>query len=702
MFCYVFAALLFWGEITAEDISSMESSCVRTNWGVVFNKVGAMLNGITRYRHTFALSIPAMDYRAVQSMTCNSSLLKEAHCESVNYLIEQLNSMYSAEFALMKKNIAIVLAAIGNVESGDESSTSARKKRSVSFDDSAPHLSPSFCQDGGQTGGGGGILATLGKVGSDIFGTPTYDDIKIVDKHICELADTVDLNRREIIASNERLSSISAALNNRISALQHGLENMNKRITDTQNRLIYVTKTIVGDLNELNHRMNFIENTQEATYFLLGNLVRFEDTATRHLRFASNWLYGINRLLEGYIPQELVTVNDVQAVLDHVYTHVLPNYPQLNIVHPNPSFYYQIRSTTFTRSNNYVFITLTVPLKSVGGMLGVYRVDRTHISTAEHHQSATRIANLPDFFAVTPDLAYYTEMSVAHYSSCRGEGIKVCRTERALQAANRLTCAAAIFYDKKADVVEHCDIQYEPYDLPSEVIRLRDEEYLVHSENAGSNNTWTMHCPHAAREPGHVEVRQLKQIPSCNTCIIRVPCGCSLDGGSFYVPVQLTGCNVIERPGFPEVTKVYPMSLPVLTALYSADDIANIAGDSTHGDTSPANSLALTELQLNITTPEWEEVVKKDEKYRVDFKKLMKVHKKASAVYADRAEYYLKKATDFSDLNLAHIKDLEDQFGGELYQAFLNPSSVVGGISIFWIVSLLCLGMSIYNCWRRR
>jgi len=699
MLHHVYFALLLCRVISGYDVSSMESSYLRTNWGVVFNKVGALLNGITRYRHTFALSVPVMHYRSLSPMTCNSSLLKEAHCESVNVLVGQVNRVYSDEFALMKKNIANVLTAIGNVESGG---TVARRKRSADTDDSSPHLSPSFCRDGGQTGGGGGILATLGKIGSDIFGTPTYDDIKIVDKHICELADTVDLNRREIKASNERLSSISASLNNRLSALQHGLENMNKRITETQKQLISVTQTIIGDLNALNTRMNFMESTQEAMYLLIGNLERFQHTAARHLRFASNWLYGINKLLQGYIPEELITVDDIQAVLDHVTEIVLPSYSQLSIVHPNPSFYYQVRSTTFTRSNNYVFITLTVPLKSMGGMLGVYRVDRTHISTAEHHQSSTRIDNLPDFFAVTPDLAYYTELSVAHYTSCRGEGIKVCHTERALQAANRLTCGAAVFYDKKTDVLKHCDIQYESYDLPSEVMRLRDEEYLIHSENAGSNSTWTMHCPHVIALPDTIGTTNVKQIPSCNTCIVRVPCGCSLDGGSFYIPFQLTGCKVNEKPGFPEVTKVYPVSLPVLTALYSADDIADITGDWTHGDMSAANSLALKDFQLNITTSDWDEVVAKDEKYRVDFKKLMKLHKKASVVYADRAEYYLKKATDFTDLNLAHVKDLERQFGGDLYKAFLNPSSVVGGMTIFWILAIVCLGMSIYNCYRKR
>ena len=294
MFRCILCCLLLSCATVSSDISSMETAYVRTNWGVVFNKVGVVLNGITKYRHTFAVTIPNMVYRAIQPMPCNSSLLKEAHCESVNALVEQINNAYTAEFEQMRRNIANVVAIIGNVERP----LSKRKKRSTS---DSPHLSPSFCKDGEQTAAGGGLLATLGKIGSDIFGLPTYDDIKIVDKHICELADTIDINRREIVASNERLSSISGALNNRVSALQHGLQNMNDRITETQRKLTNVAQSIAGDMNELNVRINFIEQAQEAMYLLMGNLERFEHAVVRHLRFASNWLYGINKLLEGYL-----------------------------------------------------------------------------------------------------------------------------------------------------------------------------------------------------------------------------------------------------------------------------------------------------------------------------------------------------------------------------------------------------------------
>ena len=694
-----------------DDIASMAPWYIRTNWGVIFNKVGTVLNGITKYRHTFAVGIPVMNFTALRPMQCNSERLRKAHCIVINSLTDQLNTAYEQEFAKMKQSIDNMIRVIGNVESVSGSSkptdnAGSRKKRRkrAAYDSSTPHLSPNYCKDGtvDNENKGGGFLSTIGKIGSDIFGTPTWDDIKVVDTHICELANSVDLNRQEIIESDVRLSSISGALNNRISSLQHGLANMNHRITETQQSLVNVSRDVVKDMNRLYARMNLIEATQESMYLLLGNIERFQHVAVRHLRYGTSWLSGMNQLLKGYIPQELITVDDIQNVLDHVNTVVLPKNPQLRMVHPNPSFYYQVRSTAYTRSQNYVFITLTVPLKSVGGVLGVYRVDKTHIATAEHHTSSTRISNLPDFFAVTPDLEYYTEFSVAHYTSCRGEGVKVCPTERALQDANRLSCVAALFLDKKSDVMNLCEFRYEQNDLPSEAIRLGDNRYLIHSKNAGPHHTYTLHCPYASPEPGQSGVGHIRTISSCNTCIVTVPCRCSLDGGTFLITEQLTGCPVGEEIGFPEVTKVYPVNLPVVASQYSIEDLVDVDGSSTHSSPSDENPLMLSDLHFNITDSNWEEVVAADEVFQTNLTHLIEQHKKQGAIYAHRSVYYLKNITSKFRIGMSKVKAIDDMIGGDMFKNFFNPSSILGSVSFVWFMAIITIVMSIYNCYRRR
>ena len=689
----------------SNDIASMPPSYIRVNWGVVFNKVGTVLNGITKYRHTFAIPIPNMDYKSLDTISCQSSTQRTRHCAGINELTTVVNDGFRTEFTLMKETIANALSAIGNVEGRDAPTSRQRKKRSASSSHSAaPHLSPTYCNDSRVVGSsnGGGTLSKLGEVGSDMFGTPTWDDVKIVYRHICELANVVQINSQQLIQSNQRLSSISLTLNNQINALGKGLLNINTRINETDTVLQSLARSMKNDLNTIESKVASVEATQEAMYILLGNLEHFRMVANRYLEYSKDWVLGISRLLEGYIPQELIPISEIQKVLNHVSNKELPKHPMLRIVHPNPSFYYQVRSTAYTRSQDYLFITLTVPLKSVGGILGVYRVDRTYIATAEHHRSSTRIANLPQFFAVTPDSRYYTELSLEHYASCRGESIKVCPTERALQDKNHLTCAAAVFYDNKNGIVKHCDVRYEPTDQPTEVIRLRNTKYLVHSQNAGPDTTWSLHCPYRNAVPEKEGEEHLRTISSCNTCIVKVPCGCSLEGIGFYIPPELTGCDINDQLGFPDIIKAFPINLHVIASLYNVSDIMYLNGSSTHSDPSTSNPMMLSNLVFNLTESNWDDVVETDEKYNKNFKNLMDLHKKKSTIFADKATAIRKKLEDMNDLNMGRIEDIEDMFGGKSYKTFLNPSTFLTGATLSWCVAISVFIMSIYNCCRKR
>jgi hypothetical protein len=165
-----------------------------------------------------------------------------------------------------------------------------------------------------------------------------------------------------------------------------------------------------------------------------------------------------------------------------------------------------------------------------------------------------------------------------------------------------------------------------------------------------------------------------------------------LDGGTFLIPVQLTGCAVNDVDGFPSVTRVYPINLPLMAAIYPERDLLRVNGSMTL-----ASPLVTTEL--NVNQSDWEEVVAKDETYQVDFQRLMKQITKGRDVYADRASYYLKKATDMQDLNLAPIKNFIAHTG-QLLSSVMTGSTILGSISIFWIVAVSALVMAVYNMCR--
>ena len=698
--------------IDEADVTDMAKSHIQYNWGIAFYKVGAILNGISQYKHTFAVAIPNTNFEFLQVLPCNTTNLRLAHCEAINMVVNRLNNKYGMAFATMKKRLDSVLNIIGNIEvnSVDKSkinnNNNNNRKRRVKrdIDDKTPTLSPDFCKNGKSTEENVGLFGVIGRALGSAFGMPSYSDFKTIYKHICELADTIDINKDEIVKSNERLSSISSALNNRISVLQGGLVNLNARITETQQRLVQFSKGVEVNMKKLDKHVLFLEEVQEHMYYIMGTLQLFEFTAQEHLHNVNNWIAGVYRLLEGYIPFQLISTNDIETVLKHVDKTILRSYINLRLVHPNPAFYYQMKHTVFTRSNNYLFITLHVPISDVGGILGVYRIDTLHLRTAEHLSSSTKIVGLPDFFAITPNNGnkqYYMEISLPHFMSCKGEDLKICETSRSLQSTNVLTCAAALFFDKNKSILEKCDIRYEHTDLSTEVIKIDDDEYLVHSQNASKEKTWTMQCGMLESTTNKVTM-YVKQIQSCNTCVIEIPCGCSLDGGEFMIPTRYSNCNITSQSdtGYDLIQKRYPVSMPTVTNLLSNDMLNKINGKTLFSSVSNNNPYATSSLSFNITRSKWNQVVARDKLYQADFQRLMKLHKNKSIIYATKSEEMLKKATDFSDLNKHILNDIKSTFSSKTLKALLNPKHVVGTLSIFWILAIITIIMSLYNCWR--
>lgn len=656
-----------------------QNTLLRTNWGVIFNKVGSVLNGITKYQHTFAVAIPNTEFPDLRPMSCNTINLREAHCVAVNKFIESTNEIYKIKFRSMSQNLKSALNMLPQIDDNQVNKVGQNRRHVRETN----RLSPSFCENPDEYTGNENWI---GNFFSSLMGTPTFDDMKIVSKHICEIADSLDIDKQEIKSSNERLSSISGLLNNRIVTLQHGMSNMSARITETQSALTRVAHSIQDGMNNLEAQIEHLQISTQAMYTLLNNIETFSNQADTHINYIHQFIEGLETLFKGYLPINFVTLGDVQNVINYIQRTILKSNNLLTLVHPNAFFYYQVKSVVFSRSENYLFITMLVPLKAQGGLLNVYRIDQTHLSITPNHTSSTKIVGLPDFFAITHDKGYYTEMSLTYYTSCKGEDtVKICSSERALQDSSFRTCSAAIFFNDIKQVMENCDIRFEEGEVPNQMIRIGEHSYLVH-ENEFRNVTWTQTC----HNNNHI-----KTIPSCSSCVITIPCGCSLQAESFVIPPQLAGC-VIANETESVVSKQYPVNLPMLSTLYSVDEISNIEADSLYDE----SNVITADFDFNITSSNWEEVVSKDELYKIDFKRLMANHKKKSTLYANRAEYYLEKSMDFSDLNMHKLTDLEKFLGGDLIKAFVNPASSILNISLFWIIAIATLFMSCYNCSR--
>lgn len=678
------------GKINSQDIAKAPLAIERPNYGVIFHRVGTVLNGETQYKHTFAIPLPKIGKANLQKFTCDTDLLYQEQCDEINGLINQVNDRLNIEIQNIQAQLVKAINMIDPISFQEFSTGNARTRR-----DTGHALGSEYCsklsagQSADSSEDDGTLLTSIGNVVSDIFGTPTSGDIKAIASHICDMAKLSDLDEKEIHQANDRLTSMSNILNDRITNLKTGIKDAQVRISSLNSKFLKVVQETYGDMNALEKRIIKMEGMLGVLIEVQDGLNKVEETVDLVSASLDKWISAINHLTTGYLPPYFVSVSDITNLLKHIKTEVLPKYDDhFTITHKNPSFYYQLRSLTYTRTGKYLMIMVTVPIHAIGGVLAVYRVDTTHLSLSLNDSSSTFIHGLPDYFATTLDTEYYTEISAAHYSSCRGENLKICSSETSLKRSTQKSCVASIFYDSSDDIMEKCDIRYEESVPPGHAIQLSNHKYFVHSSYA--SETWQLVCPQA--NLGFNE----QNIESCNSCIIQVPCFCKLLANDFIIPYQLTECKISD-PQYPQITYHYGINLPVLHSLFPRQDLNEIKGDILKENSKWKIPLPTFTIKKSSN---WEDVVAKDHAYQSDFKKVIAQHKNKTAAYATKADFLLKKAEDFSDLADINLKKIQNDIGGESFlHIFTTPKSMIGGISTSVILNIITLIISfiIYN-----
>lgn len=715
------------GVTRAQNIENADNLVVASNYGVVFTPVDRVINGASMYPHTFQVELPELSYEPLRQIACDTPELQLIQCEAINDMVSRLNEDVQPMFEHLKTRFEYAISAvntIGDVETKDPVPVVRSRRQSNSTeeehgysrygvqDDKVPvpgtarrrrrrdatQLGSDFCK--GQTkddddtddGSPGGILSIVGKAGSDLFGMVDWDTVKVMDKHICDLAHTADINRQEIVRAEHALSSISQTIQNRITTIESGMTAVNDRVTETQNELIRISREQIAADNNLLRNQKRIELAQRQRIMMQEQINKYRQLVFSHSMEIDQWITALNRLLEGYLPEQFVGVEDLQRLIDMIVNNVIPEYGnRFDVLSKNPAFYYKLRDLGFVRSSTSLYITLKVPIYETGGLLQAYRVMRVHSSTAQHHESSTIVHNLPDYFTIDKNNLYYSEMTTTEYINCRGSLLRVCRSERSLIPTNsHMTCAAAIFLGKAEAIKSKCEIGYEASDLPSIAIQVGQGRYLIHSQGASSTETWTMSCPFSESQ-----AHRIQQIQSCRTCYVTVPCGCSLDATDFFIGVRMTGCEVGEHPSRPEVVVGFPVNLHMMSRLYTPDQLAKW-----YPHTTTSEPWKLENVDLRIENDEWPEVVEQEDKYRLDFNKIMEKHKTSEQIWASKASYYLRKAMDMNDVNMAGINGLKETMGTGIWKSIMNPKSIISSSSFSIILSVLVLIGVIYVLYR--
>lgn len=183
-------------------------------------------------------------------------------------------------------------------------------------------------------------------------------------------------------------------------------------------------------------------------------------------------------------------------------------------------------------------------------------------------------------------------------------------------------------------------------------------------------------------------------VSACNACVMQVSCGCLLDApGEFYIPLQLSGCDVLTSSYIPVIEPQFPINIPALTATFDIDQVNAIAGNKL-----VAKKWEFTLPDFQLIKREWNQTVEKSQKYSVSLLDLINATRENRYIFAEKATAMLKEATDFSDMEYTKIKSLTNMFSDLSWLTKLGSDGTIMGASFVVALPVISLIMSLYVC----
>ena len=173
---------------------------------------------------------------------------------------------------------------------------------------------------------------------------------------------------------------------------------------------------------------------------------------------------------------------------------------------------------------------------------------------------ATQLPELPEFFALTHDLQFYSTFQHVDFSTCTRTKHLVCNFNKALTPATQETCIMALFANNKQLVNQHCKFRVLLNHLSPQTIEVNKSSILVYK----SPNL-------------ELDYKTGKRmIKGCNFCTLTIPCECGVTTAQLYLPPRLAVCQNHSQ----SVTTLHPVNLAMLQQFFHSANLQNITGDS--------------------------------------------------------------------------------------------------------------------------
>ena len=591
---------------------------LRPNYGTAMYHLGAIDVGASKWTHTFAIPWLRPKMEAIPRPLCAGQV---SECKNVSQLIETIDNQRQESFRRIMNYTTSFQKLIKTTNNHKMNKPATRSRR--------------------------GAIDIIGQISKSLFGIATTHDCEILAQHIKKIEETTSLQSEYIHKHESLTNSFMKTTGKRLRNVEHAMNMNHENIVTLQKNIGLLEDTYRRQFKfevEISQRLNLLFTVLQILVYDLNQLVGME-------ALAMNFMLASQTLLDGYLPLAIIDPDQIQMVLDHVATELKnsDHFSGFRIAYENPNYYFQVKDILYSSSEEYLYLSIFIPLYSELSYFEIFNVITIPMSLNGTHSNTTRIRPNHQYLGVSVDEKNYLEFDHDFLSGCQGRELKVCKGTKSMRSTEYLSCLMALYLDLPKQIVEKCEIEFEIDGLFEGAIDLTDNLYLVSSRD----DTWTLSCWDKPRQT----------IQSCQYCLLKIGCGCALTSSSFTIAPRITGC--VDRKE--DVTYLHPFNLAAFYTLFP-DNKTFISGLQTFTRMPQFPIPHLAPIKGN-----WETINQNEKKLALDFKELIKKNEENGKVFASKV----------------------DALGAE-FATLPTPWTVSTVISIPGIISIVSLLLSLY------
>jgi hypothetical protein len=588
----------------------------RLNYGVTFVPIKQQEIASGTWSHDFVVSIPPPHAYTVGP----SSRASRINCH--------MSTAAGSEQRAFCLRYAKIVSALHSLQE----STLGRYHYTVKH---IKQLIPSFQQDQQGSMRKRGIISWLG----NLAGLATDDDLKRLANTVNKITKVRD---DEITAFEKTLndySSMSKITNRRINNIRETLETHSLGLTE----LVTNMHAQVDDLNSLTK--------------LLAVVIDRLDQIGQIRNHMTDLMEAVQLLSHGYLDPFLVSPNALNETFQQVRPQLLKIHPQLDIA-SNIFDMYRINDFTVTRVGLTLIISVRFPITVLNGPIQIFRAIALQTPLSYKSPDCTKLSELPWGIGTSQSDPFY--LVFKEKPPFNNEVININKIDVTVMSTEQTSCIWALFSNSRYEIKQQCKFHLIPNGLKSEIRNLGNGIVLL---------TNAQNVTLVAGQPENDDIT----IPQCSHCIVKIPCGYSLESNHGVIMPIVENCDNSTGNDF---QIKHTTNLALLQHYFNFEELDGLEGDT------------LLEHVLNVTIPkitlDFNERLAQKSAEDIDLK--LQLEKVANLTKADLKIYSSLAHTAFDQLT---TDDFEDTY----WEAIQNKKNWL--LLLTTVISVTALGSSI-------